>query len=40
MHNIKSIRDKPDFYKKKIKDRNVNVDIEYFIALEPESYFG
>ena len=37
MHNIKSIRDKPDFYKKKIKDRNVNVDIDKLLNLDEKN---
>ena len=34
MHNLKEIRKNLDYYKKKIKDRNVDVDFENLLNLD------
>ena len=37
MHNLKFIRENTDIFKKKISDRNVNVDIDKLIKLDKEN---
>ena len=37
MHNLKFIRENTDIFKKKISDRNVNVDIDKLIKLDQEN---
>ena len=37
MHNLKLIRDNPEVFKKKILDRNVNVDFEKLLKLDKEN---
>ena len=37
MHNIKDIRKNLDFFKKKIKERNSNIDIEKLINLDKKN---
>ena len=34
MHNIKSIRKNPDFYKKKFSDRNFNIKLDHLLNLD------
>ena len=34
MHNLKSIRENPKLFKKKIKDRNVTVDVDNLLLLD------
>ena len=37
MHNIKTIRDNPDYFKKKLADRNVEVNLENIIKKDKEN---
>tara|TARA_B100000945_G_C20426562_1_gene620858 strand:+ start:7188 stop:8435 length:1248 start_codon:yes stop_codon:yes gene_type:complete len=37
MHNLKIIRDNPDFFKKKIQERNVNIDIDELLKLDKKN---
>ena len=37
MHNLKDIRKNLDSFKKKIKERNVNIDFEKLILLDKEN---
>ena len=37
MHNIKLIREDSKFYKKKFKDRNVNIDLDNFLNLDKKN---
>ena len=37
MHNLKSIRENPDLFKKKISERNVNIDIDYLLNLDKKN---
>ncbi len=37
MHNLKLIRDNPEIFKKKILDRNVNIDFEKLLKLDKEN---
>ena len=34
MHNLKSIRENPKLFKKKIQDRNVTVDVDNLLLLD------
>ena len=34
MHNIKDIRQNPDFYKDKLMERNYNLDLDGLIKLD------
>ena len=36
MHDIKLIRKDPDFFKKKIDQRNSKIDIKSFISLDKQ----
>ena len=36
MHNLKLIRDNPEVFKKKILDRNINIDIKELLKLDEE----
>ena len=37
MHNLKNIRENPEFYKKKILDRNVKLDFNELFRLDKEN---
>ena len=37
MHNIKLFREKPDFLKKKFKDRNIKLDIDDLLSLDKKN---
>ncbi len=37
MHNIKSIRENPDLYKKKLDDRNLKVDLNDLLELDKKN---
>ena len=37
MHNIKLIRKDPDFFLKKLNERNVNVDLKNLLNLDKEN---
>ena len=37
MHNLKSIRENPDLFKKKISERNVNIDIDDLLNLDKKN---
>ena len=37
MHNLKSIRENPDFFKKKILDRNVKINFEELLKLDKKN---
>jgi len=37
MHNLKSIRKNPDFYKKKLDQRNTNIDIKNLLKLDEKN---
>ena len=37
MHNIKTIRDNPDYFKKKLADRNVEVNLDSIIKKDKEN---
>ena len=34
MHNLKSIRENPDIFKKKILDRNVDINLKELLELD------
>ena len=34
MHNLKSIRENKDFYKKKLSERNVNINLDELLELD------
>ena len=36
MHNLKLIRDNPEVFKKRILDRNINIDIKELLKLDEE----
>ena len=37
MHNIKDIRQNPDFYKDKLMERNYNLDLDGLIKLDKKN---
>jgi len=37
MHNIKFIREKPDFFKKKVEDRNLKIDFKNLLNLDKKN---
>ncbi len=37
MHNIKLLREKPDFFKKKFQDRNIKLDIDNLLDLDKQN---
>ena len=37
MHNIKLFREKPDFFKKKLKDRNIKLDLDDLLNLDKKN---
>ena len=37
MHNIKSIRENPDFYKKKLEERNLKVNFKDLLDLDKKN---
>ena len=37
MHNIKSIRENPDLYKKKLEDRNLKVNFKDLLDLDKKN---
>ena len=38
MHNIKLLREKPDFFKKKFQDRNMKLNIDELLNLDKKRY--
>ena len=37
MHNLKSIRENPDIFKKKILDRNVDINLKELLELDKKN---
>ena len=37
MHNLKSLREKPDFFKKKFEERNIKINFDDFINLDKKN---
>ena len=37
MHNIKLLREKPDFFKKKFQDRNMKLNIDELLNLDKKN---
>ena len=37
MHNIKLLREKPDFFKKKFQDRNIKLNIDDLLNLDKKN---
>ena len=37
MHNIKQIREDPNYFTKKLNDRNINIDLKKLLMLDKDN---